>query len=255
MEKKICVKCGVEKEISNFYFRKDTGNYRNNCSECSRKKSKNWYEENKTTDEYKKYMSDYTNNNKEKKAEYYKEWSKINKDKITEARDKWVLNNPDKVKKSRQKYKENNRDKINEQGKEYYKNNKEACYQRNKKIIYHKYDTDPLYKLKFNLRKLINNSIKRQGYGKISKSFIILGCEFEQFKNHIESKFEPWMTWENYGGVPESLNQRWDIDHIIPVSSAKDESEIVKLNHFTNLQPLCSYYNRYIKSDKILNHE
>jgi hypothetical protein len=251
METKICVKCKIEKEISNFYFRKDTGNYRNNCSECFRKKSKSWYETNKTTEEYKKWSTEYALKTKDKRSEYYKEWRKLNPEKLKENRNRWRLNNKEKVRKSGMNYKEKNRAKINEQGKEYYKNNKEACYQRNKKIIYQKYANDPLFKLKFNLRKLINNSIKRQGYGKLSKSFIILGCDFEQFKIHIESKFESWMTWENYGGIPTELNERWDIDHIIPVSLAEDETEIVKLNHFTNLQPLCSYYNRYVKSNKI----
>jgi hypothetical protein len=251
MESKICIKCGLEKEISNFYFRKDSGNYRNNCSECSRKKSKNWYETNRTTEEYKKYMQEYAIKNKEKKSEYYKEWYKLNPHKVKKNGNNWRSNNPEKVKNSAVKYKKNNKEKINQQAKEYYKNNKEVCLQRNKKLVRHKYANDPLYKLKFNLRKLINNSIKRQGYGKLSKSFTILGCDFEQFKLHIQSKFQTWMTWENYGGVPTCMNERWDIDHIIPVSSAKNEDEIINLNHFTNLQPLCSFYNRYIKSDKI----
>ena len=33
--------------------------------------------------------------------------------------------------------------------------------------------------------------------------------------------------------------------------TAKTEKDIIKLNHYTNLQPLCSYYNRYIKTNKI----
>jgi hypothetical protein len=28
------------------------------------------------------------------------------------------------------------------------------------------------------------------------------------------------------------------MDHIIPISSAKTEEEIIKLNHYTNFQPL-----------------
>ena len=44
-------------------------------------------------------------------------------------------------------------------------------------------------------------------------------------------------------------NHGWDIDHIIPLSSAKSEEEIIKLCFYTNLQPLCSYTNRYIKRD------
>jgi len=52
------------------------------------------------------------------------------------------------------------------------------------------------------------------------------------------------MSWDNQG-------KYWDIDHIIPVSSAKTEEEIIKLNHYTNLQPLESYYNRHIKRAKL----
>lgn len=39
--------------------------------------------------------------------------------------------------------------------------------------------------------------------------------------------------------------------HIIPISSATNEEELIKLNHYTNLQPLCSKVNRDIKKDKI----
>ena len=38
------------------------------------------------------------------------------------------------------------------------------------------------------------------------------------------------MTWNNLG--------EWQINHIIPVSSAKTEEEMIKLNHYLNLQPL-----------------
>ena len=55
------------------------------------------------------------------------------------------------------------------------------------------------------------------------------------------------MSWENYGVV-------WDIDHIIPLSTALTEEDVLKLNHYTNLQPLDSYINRFVKRDK-LNYE
>ncbi len=38
------------------------------------------------------------------------------------------------------------------------------------------------------------------------------------------------MTWENHG--------EWHIDHIIPISWGKTESEVIELNHYTNFQPL-----------------
>ncbi len=90
------------------------------------------------------------------------------------------------------------------------------------------------------------------GYSKNSKTFNILGCSFEDFKFYLESKFEPWMSWENYGLYNGESNYGWDIDHIIPSSSAKTEEELLVLNRFNNLQPLCSYQNRVIKRDKII---
>jgi hypothetical protein len=57
-----------------------------------------------------------------------------------------------------------------------------------------------------------------------------------------------YLNIKNYNGEP---NSGWDIDHIIPISSAESEDDIIKLNHYTNLQPLCSYINRVVKRDKI----
>ena len=59
------------------------------------------------------------------------------------------------------------------------------------------------------------------------------------------------MTWENRGKYNGELNYGWDIDHIIPLATAKTEEDLIKLNHFSNLQPLCSKINRNIKRHKI----
>jgi len=44
------------------------------------------------------------------------------------------------------------------------------------------------------------------------------------------------MTWENYGTY-------WTIDHMVPISTGKNEEEIFKLNHFSNLKPLLTEEN------------
>lgn len=86
------------------------------------------------------------------------------------------------------------------------------------------------FRMRCNIRSLIKSVIKKQGYKKKSHTFDILGCEYETFKAYFESLFKPGMTWENHG--------YWHIDHIYPVSKAKDEQHLLQLNHYTNLQPL-----------------
>jgi len=114
---------------------------------------------------------------------------------------------------------------------------------------------DATYKLTTIIRSLISGSIKRFGYSKTSKTCDILGCTFEEFKTYLESKFESWMNWDNYGnwnGYPCDINVAWDIDHIVPLSTVNTEEDIIKLNHYTNLQPLCSYTNRHIKCGNVI---
>ena len=78
-----------------------------------------------------------------------------------------------------------------------------------------------------------------------------MGCSFEEFKIYLESKFESWMTWDNKGLYNGDLDYGWDIDHIIPISTAKTEEELIKLNHYSNLQPLCSKTNRDTKRNNL----
>lgn len=86
---------------------------------------------------------------------------------------------------------------------------------------------DPIYKLKANIRYSIYRYIKDKG-GK--SSIEILGCDILKLKEHLTEQFSKGMTWDNYG--------EWHIDHIIPLSSTNTKEEVLKLNHYTNLQPL-----------------
>jgi hypothetical protein len=98
--------------------------------------------------------------------------------------------------------------------------------------------------LKHSLNRAIRRSLKCKGLSKSKRSIEILGCTVEFFKVYIEERFIGDMSWENYG-------TNWDIDHIIPLSTAITEDMVLELNHYTNLQPLDSYTNRYIKRDKL----
>lgn len=89
---------------------------------------------------------------------------------------------------------------------------------------------DSLFKLRSNISTLIANSLSRNNYIKSSTTESILGCTFLQFKAHIESQFTTGMSWDNRAD--------WHIDHIVPVSYASTEQELLQLNHYTNLRPL-----------------
>lgn len=104
-------------------------------------------------------------------------------------------------------------------------------------------ENEPLYKLMRRIRSLIGHSLKGSGYKKNSKTNDILGCSYKDFKLYIESKFESWMNWNNNGEYTGNYNETWQYDHIIPLASAQSEEEIIKLNHFSNFQPLCSRKN------------
>jgi hypothetical protein len=134
---------------------------------------------------------------------------------------------------------------------QYFKQNKERIYNIHSKYIKERYQNDPLFKLTQKTRTIISNSLRKSNHRKLSSTQNILGCTFEELKQHLELQFEPWMNWNNMGGknITEP-NTCWEVDHIIPISSAKTEEDVVRLNHYTNLRPLCSYNNRFIKRNK-----
>ena len=163
-----------------------------------------------------------------------------NRDVIIEKSKKWATQNTDKRTEYRKKYNIINKENHSKKCKEWYSKNKPKVYEYYKKRI----SSDPLYKLRCNIAGLIRISIKNKGYTKKSKTNEILGCTFEEFKTHIENQFIEGMSWDN--------RNKWQLDHIYPVSLAKDEEELIKLNHYTNFQPLWSEDNRR-KSNKINN--
>ena len=217
--------------------------------ESKRKSDKKYRENNK------EYLKEYDRNRDKIKIRtrsqiYYQNNKEIKKEKAK----KYRLNNKEKIKKWEIKYYENNTDKLKIRKKNYYnknkekfkiyrKNNKEKIKQYNNVYVKNRRKTDPLFKLTNNIRNLIILSITKQGYKKESKTFKILGCSYEEFKQHLERQFTKEMTWENQG--------EWHLDHIYPVSLAKDEAELIKLNHYTNFQPMWASEN-ISKGNKII---
>jgi hypothetical protein len=100
------------------------------------------------------------------------------------------------------------------------------------KFIKNKVKTNEVFKFSQNIRSLIGSSFRRgkNKYHKSIKTEKILGCTIDEFIKHIESQFTKGMTLENHG--------EWHLDHIIPLASADTEEDVIRLNHYTNFQPL-----------------
>ena len=72
----------------------------------------------------------------------------------------------------------------------------------------------------------------------------VLGCNQERLQIHLESLFQPGMTWENYG--------EWQVDHIKPCSSfdLTKDSDLLECFHYRNTQPLWQYqHSRKTRSE------
>jgi uncharacterized protein YbcC (UPF0753/DUF2309 family) len=176
--------------------------------------------------------------------EYKKLYHIKNKVDIRKKKKNYYNSNKEDILEKRKEYYCNNRDSKLEYQKEYVASNKDRVseykieYQRNRR------KTDPMFKLKHTISNSIRKSLKVKGVSKSKKTIDILGCDIEFLKLYLESLFSGEMSWENYGII-------WDIDHIIPLSSAITQDDLIRLNHYTNLQPLDSFINRNIKRDRI----
>jgi hypothetical protein len=212
------------------------------------------YKKNKS-EMFKNYSREYYEKNKDIQKEKHTEYVILNKEKIKVKKKEYREKNKEKIKEYEKNYRQNVRSKdinFKEYMKVYRSKNKENIKTHRNNYELNRRQNEPLYKLKCNISSLIRQSIKLKGYMKETRTHEILGCSYEDFKIHLEKQFTEWMTWDNYGNPVDGLikpNKTWDIDHIIPTSSATSEEELLKLNHYTNLQPLCSYHNRYIKKD------
>ena len=84
------------------------------------------------------------------------------------------------------------------------------------------------HRLRKRLLKVLN------GRRKSGRMVELLGCSSDQLRSHLESLWQPGMTWANYGVYG------WHIDHIRPCASfdMSDPKQQAECFHHTNLQPL-----------------
>jgi hypothetical protein len=179
--------------------------------EKQKKKNAEWYQNNK--EQKKKTSAEWYQNNKEHANKVGKEWYQNNKEHAAKVSKEWRLKNKEKDKNDQAKWRLEN--------KEWRRN-----YEKNR------YKTD----INFRLTKLCRGRIRKiiKGENKSVSTMKLIGCTPDELRQHLESKFEPWMNWENQG------LGGWDVEHIIPMSKFNLICPVQQhaCCHYSNLQPM-----------------
>jgi hypothetical protein len=103
-------------------------------------------------------------------------------------------------------------------------------------------ENDPVWALIKNVSRRLRDCLSS---GKNKTTEDIVGCNAETLLLHLESTFVA-----NYGILPDFKEFDIHIDHIVPVSLAKSDEDVYRLNHFTNLQLLFADDNQ-AKKDQV----
>ena len=170
------------------------------------------------------------------------EYKRRNKKRIDEKNAQYREGNREKTRAAHQKWKE-------EQAEEYYKRPEVIEHERKRDRDYmRERRKNPAFRLRCTIGGAVWHALRKQGAVKTGRTFINLPYTPQQLVEHLESQFQPWMTWENYG--------EWEVDHIYPQSllpyDSFDHPNFLKCWSLDNLQPLGKIEN-IIKSNKVLS--
>jgi hypothetical protein len=220
---KACVKCNKSKPVSEFP-RRYTG-YRNDCKVCNRNGARQRYVDN--ADRYlqtKKLRYTGDQEYKQRRNAMTNSWYANNKDQVSAASKKYYQENREQILAHSKVYYQDNKLQILSRDRAYQAGNRDKINKRRK----NKLKTDVNFRLGMNLRHRVKNSLRS------GSAVRDLGCTIDELRQHLESKFQPGMTWDNYG------LHGWHIDHIRPLAnfSLENREEFLKAAHYTNLQPL-----------------
>lgn len=156
----------------------------------------------------------------QKGKDYQKRWSAANRASKRASCVRWRKKHPHRQKLSSKRWMDKNRSYMN-------KYERQRCA------------TDPSFRLGKRLRARVRSALLSQGVKKTNRTLELVGCNREFLVKHLQAKFAPGMTWDNYGSV-------WEIDHRVPCKlfDLTDRQQQLACFNFSNLQPLSVFENR-----------
>ncbi len=202
---KVCTKCGEEKGLEEYCKDKRfKDGLRSHCKACIR---------------------EYRQENKERIKEQKKQHYQENKDRI----------------KSRQKhYRQENKERINKYSKQHYQENKDRYLECHKQYAKKRYSVDPIFRYSSLIRTCVRKAFHQINMPKSGPTFELLGYTPEQLCNHLSTYLDK--LCQDCGAQVVTLDH-FHIDHIIPISTAKTEEDVIRLNQLNNLRLICPECN------------
>lgn len=225
-----CKKCQADKDILLFVKKKKkdgTEYYLYNCIECNKKYTQN-------------YCLSYYQNNKNELLDNSKQWYKDNIEKKKSYDKQYGQKNKDKKRQYDINYRSLNKNKISR---------RLSAYRKNRRAI------DPIFKLRKSISYSIWFHLSSNNSSKNNKSILqYLSYSIQELKEHLESQFESWMNWNNYGAYHISFwndydvsTWKWNIDHIVPQSklpyTSMEDENFKKCWSLENLRPVSAKQN------------
>lgn len=249
IESKIRRICGIEKPTSDFRFRNDSKKYRSECIDCCNKHSREWRAANK--ERVSELNKAYRASHLDALTEYSKQYQKAHLDKYREynkkCRESWSEEQRAHVNERERGYRE-----IWKKDPEYLKRRREwdrtSAKRRRTKITAYaeaRKKTDPVFKLKTQIRNEVRMSFQRRGFRKSKHTEEIVGCGLLFLYGHLLNTYEA-RYGEKYNG-----SQKVHIDHIKPLACAHTEDEVIALCKWSNLQLLRAEDNLFKNGQEI----
>ncbi len=241
-----------KREYNRQYYQK---NKDRNSREKDRDRQRRWREANPekvaaTQKRYRELHKDSLRERRELRREKARQSSREhyhrNKDAYRIRRQEYRKKNSEKLSAAGKAYYAKNRNKVSEKHRQYRQENIEKTRCKNREYQRRKWRDDFEYWLKKTVGRRMRDALACHSAQKAGRTIALVGCPASTLALHLESKFLPGMSWENYG------YDGWHIDHIIPLAKfdLKDPEQQAAAFHYTNLQPLWAKDN-LTKSHKV----
>ena len=216
------------------------GAVKKNCGHCEESKSIADFYKNKDGKHGVSYLCKACDNKRRQAAHI------ANPSQKRESGAKWQKDNPDKVKASRQKWRAENKDKKRESDAEWRARNPEKAKAKARRASAKSRST-AAGKIKDSVSVAVRGALAKSAK-RGAKTFDLLGYSVADLSAHLESLFQPGMSWENYG------RGGWSIDHKIPQAafnfSDPGHPDFKRCWALSNLQPMWEAEN-WAKGDSI----